>query len=219
MDPRRTDLTSDQTQKIHQSFLTAFQQLARESLPTICAELPFVPERTLTGLLVALGSAATILIQSHMQDLAPAHHTLVVRCSKGSDVSLVVEDPASGSVSGLTVWLIWCEVLFSAPNAPTLRPSTAALIREHALSPLYRNDEERLTGFYTALGDVFNEAPYSDLLRRLAHLPVLLLEVAAENPTSDPFMVEREAQRRLARLYGQKEEISVHHASESALRA
>lgn len=202
---------------IDDDFLRTFEHLARADAPAITALLPEIAAFPPHHHLVALGMAATIVTQSHMHALAGGRYRLIVRSRADHDVSLTVQ--SRNSDSGISLRLIWNEVLYIGAEHSALRPETAALLQEHASSPLYAEEGDQVKGFYATLRETFTAQPYTNVLRRLAHLPVMLQDVGTEQGYSNTRKAEVEAQRRLALLYRPNEEIHVHLGEEPSLKA
>lgn len=194
---------------IDDDFLRICEQLAEESAADIRAQLPDLAALDLTHHLTAIGMCATVLTQSHVQDLAGGRYELIVRQGPMSDVSLVVQNPVGGNSSGINLRAVWRDVFYGALGQTALRPETAALLRAHAGSPLYDEHGGQVTGFYATLRSTLTAAPYTDVLLRLAHFPVLMLDLEARGTTGSRRATEREAQRRLTQMYGPQEGAAV----------
>jgi len=196
-------------ERIDDDFLRTYEHLARTCERAVAPLLPEVTASELHHLLVALGMAGTVVVQGHIQTLADNRYQLIVESGKGADTSLVVRSKRTNSQSGFNLRLIWTELLFDSPDHTELRSETVALLDGYLASSTHAGEGDRLTGFYSLLSTALREAPYDAGLRRIAHLPIMLLDVHAENRYGSPRGVDTEAQRRLGELYGRRREIAV----------
>lgn len=196
--------------------LNLMTRLAARSAPDVQGHLPEVAPRTLRDLLIALGMASTVVVQQHVADFAQGRYDLQVESREDGSVWLCLKRREVPTTTRLNLVNMWRQVLYEG-DLQHPRAETVALVRELKNRPLVSHDGT--PGVYTRLSDVLlQDAPFAMLLKALAHLPVLLLEVEAEGRSGSRRSVEREAQRRLRALYG-LEELNVDVIGEARVQA
>ena len=180
--------------------LNLMTRLAGRSAPDVQGHLPEVAPGTLRDLLVALGMASTGVVHKHVADFAQGRYDLTVESREDGSVWLCLKRCGVPTTTRLNLVNMWRQVMYEG-DLQHPRAETVALVRELRDVPLVSQDG--MPGMYARLSDVLlQEAPFATLLKALAHLPVLLLDVEAEGRFGSRRSVEREAQRRLGALYG-----------------
>ncbi|MDP9765212.1 hypothetical protein [Deinococcus enclensis] len=180
--------------------LNLMTRLAVRSAPDVQGHLPEVSPRTLRDLLIALGMASTVVVQQHVADFAQGRYDLTVESREDGSVWLCLKRRGVPTTTRLNLVNMWRQVMYEG-DLQHARAETVTLVRELKDLPLV--SEDGTPGVNARLSDVLlQDAPFATLLRALAHLPVLLLDVEAQGRYGSRRSVEREAQRRLSALYG-----------------
>ncbi len=180
--------------------LNLMTRLAGRSAPDFQGHVPEVAPGTLRDLLVALGMASTVVVQKHVADFAQGRYDLTVESREDGSVWWCLKRRQVPTTTRLNLVNMWRQVIYEG-DLQHPRAETVALVRELKDLPLVSQDGT--PGVDAHPSDVLlQDAPFATLLKALAHLPALLLDVEAEGRFGSRRSVEREAQRLLGALYG-----------------
>lgn len=184
--------------------LDLMTRLAGRCAPDVQGQLPEVAPGALHDLLVALGMVSTVVVHKHVVDLAQGRYDLQVESREDGSVWLCLKRREVFATTRLNLVNMWRQVMYEG-DLQHPRSETVALVRSLKDLPMVSLDGT--PGVDARLSDVLlQDAPFATLLKALAHLPVLLLDVDAEGRCGSRRSVEREAQRRLRALYGLAEQ-------------
>jgi len=160
-----------------------------------------------------------MMVQAFVEAFAADRYDLIANAHitpDGPQFNLVVRNK-QGEQMGVPMQLIAQETLYTDSTLTTLRPETLALLRTE-LPERTGNEDLGIRNHTLTVTHAITTEPFTRRLTRLAHLPVLLLDLYSTGRYASRRAAELDAQAQLDHLYGTAPETPVNIEPEHGLQ-